>query len=107
MPHLNNKQNKNTNPIIADRITTSLKLAHQRKNKQTNKNSAQISPYRKFTETTGPNLGGQKPNGRKHSTFFKEDSTFLEAWEKETPNTISLKKNNAKAEKYYVNEGTN
>ena len=31
----------------------------------------------------------------------------LEAWEKETSNTISLKKNNEKAEKYYTNEGTN
>jgi len=29
----------------ADRITTSLGLAHQRKNKQMNKNSTQISPY--------------------------------------------------------------
>ena len=31
-----------------------------------------------------------------------------EAWEKETSNRINLKKNNnAKAEKYYTNEGTN
>ena len=30
-------------------------------NKQTNKNSAQISPYMKLTQTTGPTLGGQKP----------------------------------------------
>ena len=36
----------------ADRITTSLRLAHQRKNKQTD--SAQVSPYTKFTQTTGP-----------------------------------------------------
>ena len=40
--------------------------------KQTNKNSAQISPCRKLTQTTGPILGGQKPKGRKNSTFFKE-----------------------------------
>ena len=38
-------------------------------NKQTNKNSAQISPYMKLTQTTGPNLGGQKPKGRKNSTL--------------------------------------
>ena len=37
--------------------------------KQTNKNSAQISPYTKFTQTTGPSLGGQKPKGRKNSTL--------------------------------------
>ena len=53
----------------ADRITTSVSLDHQRKNKQTNKNSAQISPYRKLTQTTGPTLGGQKPKGRKNSTL--------------------------------------
>ena len=55
-----------------DRITTSLSLGKQRKNKQTNKNSAQITPYTKLTQTTGPTLGGQKPKGRKNSTFFKE-----------------------------------
>ena len=30
----------------------------------------------------------------------------LEAWKKETSNTISLKKKNEKAEKYYTNERT-
>ena len=33
-------------------------------------------------------------------------STSLEAWEKETSNTITLKNNNEKAEKYCTNEGT-
>jgi len=33
---------------------------------KTNKNSAQISLYRKLTQTTGPTLGGQKPKGRKN-----------------------------------------
>ena len=70
-PILNNKTKIQTQSS-ADRITTSLSLAHQRKNKQTNKNSAQISPYMKLTQTTGPTLGGQKPKGRKNSTFFKE-----------------------------------
>ena len=37
-----------------------------------NKNSAQISPYMKLTQTTGQTLGGQKPKGRKNSNFFKE-----------------------------------
>ena len=37
-----------------------------------------------------------------------KNSTFPEAWEKETSNTISKKKKkNEKAEKYYTNEGTN
>ena len=39
---------------------------------KTNKNSAQISPYTKLTQTTGPTLGGQKPKGRKNSIFFNE-----------------------------------
>ena len=32
------------------------------------KNTAQISPYMKLTQTTGPTFGGQKPKGRKNST---------------------------------------
>ena len=39
-------------------------------NKQTNKqSSAQISAYTKLAETTGPNLGGQKPKERENLTF--------------------------------------
>ena len=57
-------------------------LAHQRKNKQKqiNKNSAQISPYKKLTNHWTKLRRGE--NRRK-----KEFS--LEAWEKETSNTIS------------------
>ena len=39
---------------------------------KTNKNSVQISPYTKLAQTSEPILGGQKPKGRKNSTFFKE-----------------------------------
>ena len=35
--------------------------------KQTNKNSAQISPYMKLKQTTGPTIGGQRAKGRKNS----------------------------------------
>ena len=38
-------------------------------NKQRNKNSAQISPYTKLTQTTGSTLGEQKPKGRKNSAL--------------------------------------
>ena len=38
-------------------------------NKQTNKNSAQISPYKKLTQTTGSTLGGQKPKRKQSSTL--------------------------------------
>ena len=37
--------------------------------KEQTKNSVQISPYMKLTQTTGPTLGGQKPKGRKNSTL--------------------------------------
>ena len=59
---------------LADRITNLTQPCPSRgkTNKQTNKNSAQISPYMKLTQTTGQTLGGQKPKGRKHSTFFKD-----------------------------------
>ena len=70
--HLNNKQNKNTNPIISGQeyhLTQPCPSEEKQTNKQTNKNSAQISPYMKLTQTTGPTLGGQKPKGRKNSTL--------------------------------------
>ena len=62
------QQNKNTNPIIS-RQNYHLTQPCPSEKKQTNKNSAQISPYRKLTQTTGPNLGGQKPKGRENSTL--------------------------------------
>ena len=74
MPHLNNKQNKNTNPIIR-RQDYHLTQPCPSEEKQTNNNnnnkkhSTQISPYKKLTQTTGPTLGGQKPKGRKNSTL--------------------------------------
>ena len=74
---------------------------------KTNKNSAQISPYAKLTQTTGPTLGGLKQKGRKNSTFFKERFQLsLKPGKKETSNTITLKKNE-KAEKYCTNKGRN
>jgi len=71
MPHLNNKQNKNRKPVIS-RQEHPLTQPCQSEEKQTNKNSAQISPYTKLTRTTESTLGEQKPKGRKNSTFFKE-----------------------------------
>ena len=94
MPHLNNKQNKNTNSS-ADRITTSLSLAYQRKNKQT-----------KTQHKSHPIPSLHKPLDQPQGGRNKKKKEFnLEAWGKETSNIISLKKNE-KAEKYYINEGT-
>ena len=72
MSHLNNKQNKNTNPIISRQdyhLTQPCPSEEKQANKQ---NSAQISPYTKLAQTTAPTLGGQKPKGRKNSIFSKE-----------------------------------
>ena len=77
MPHLNNKQNKITNPTISRQdyhLTQPCPSEEKQTNKQLQqqKNSAQISPYRKLKKTTGPILGGQKPKGRKNVTLKPE-----------------------------------
>ena len=51
----NNKQNKNTNPIIS-RQGYHLTQPCPSEEKQTNKNSAQTLHYTKLTQTTGPGL---------------------------------------------------
>ena len=79
MPHL---KNKNINPIIS-RQDYHLTQPCPSEEKQTNKNSAQISPYKKLTQTTGPTLEGRNQ---------REKEFKLETWEKETSNTVSLKK---------------
>ena len=59
MPYLNNKQNKNANQIISRQqyhLTQPCPTEEKQTNKQT---SAQISPYKKLTQTTGPNLKGR------------------------------------------------
>ena len=88
---------KSTNPIISKQHYQLTQPFPSEEN-QTNKNSAQISAYMKLTQTTGPNLRGQKPKGRKNSTLKPG---------KRRPQTLKVKKNHDKAEKYYTNEGTN
>ena len=53
----------------------------------------------KFIQTAGPNLGGQKPKGRKNST--------LRSLGKRDLKHSKWKKNNEEVEKYCANEGTN
>ena len=98
MPHLNKKQNKNTNAIIS-RQEHHLTQLYPSEEEQTNKNSAQISTYTKLTQTTGPTLGGKKQKGRKNST--------LRSLGKRDLKHSKWKKNNEEAEKYCANEGTN
>ena len=65
MPHLNNKQKYKPNHQQTELPPHSaLPMRGKR-----NKNSAQISPYRKLPQTIGTTLGGQEPKGRKNSTL--------------------------------------
>ena len=91
MPHLNNKQNKNTNQIISQQ---EYHLTQPCPSEGKQKLSTNLPD---LTQTTGPNLEGQKPEGRKNSTLKSG---------KRRPQTKSYK-HNEKAEKYYTNEGTN
>ena len=72
--HLNNKQNKNTNPIHQ---TLQLHLTQPcpSEEKQTDKNSAQISPSKKLIQTTGPSLEGRNQKGERiqHWSLGKGD----------------------------------
>ena len=100
MPHLNNEQNKHANPIISRQdfhLTQPCPLEEKQTNNHTNKNSAQISPYMKITQTTGQSLGGQKSKRRKNSNL-------IPGKRRPKHNTLKKKKkDNEKAKKYYTN----
>ena len=105
MPHLNNKQNKNTNPIISRQ---DYHLTHHcpPEEKQTNKNSAQVSPYTKLTQTTGPTLEGRNQKEQRIQPSSRNEFNFSCSLGKGDLKHNKLK-NNEKAEKYCTNEGTN
>ena len=63
------QKDKPNHQQTADHLT---QLCPSEEKQTSNKSSAQISPYMKLTQTTGPTLGGQKPKGRKNSTLFKQ-----------------------------------
>ena len=56
---------------------------------KTNKNSAQVSPYTKLTQTNEPNLEGQTKMKKEFNLLQGKNSTFLEVCKKETTNTIT------------------
>ena len=97
-PHLNNKQNKNTNPIIS-RQDYPLTQPCPSKEKQ---------PHKK-TQHKSHHIGSlHKPRDQPRRAETKRKKEFnLEAWGKETSNIIHLEESNENAEKYYTNEGTN
>ena len=86
----------------ADRITTSLSLAHQRKNKQTSKVSAQISPYEKLTQTTEPILEGRSQKEERIQPWSLEKGDLrhskLKKKMKRQRNTTQMKKQTRNSE---------
>ena len=80
-PHLNNKQNKNANPVIS-RQDYHLTQPFPSQEKQTNKQklSTNLTLYEAYTN--------QWTNLRRAATKRKKEFN-LEAWEKKTSNTIS------------------
>ena len=81
MPHLNNKENKNTNPIIS-RQDYHLTQPFPSEEKQTNKQkiTKNLTLYEAYTN--------HWINLRRAETKRKKEFK-LEAWEKETSNTVS------------------
>ena len=67
---------------------------------KTNKNSAQISPYKKLTQTTGPTLEGRNQKEEKVQPWSLGKGDVKH-------NKLKNNNNNEKAEEYYTNEGTN
>ena len=95
----NNKQNRNTNPIISREDYYLTQPCPSEENQTNNqKLSTNLTPNEAYTN--------HWTNHRRAETKRKKQFN-LEAWEKETSNTISLKKRKEKAEKYYTSEGTN
>ena len=75
----------------ADRITTTLSLAHQRKNKQTNKQKLSTNPtlYKDYTNHWANLRRAETKRKKEFNLLQGKNSTFIEAWEKETSNTIT------------------
>ena len=68
-------------------MTTSLSLAHQRKNKQ--KLRTNLTLYEAYTNHWTNLRRAETKRKKEYNLLQGKNSTFLEAWEKETSNTIS------------------
>ena len=87
MPHLNNKENKNTNQIIS-RQDYHLTQPCPSEEKQTNNNKKKKTQHKSHPIQS---LHKRWTKLRKAESKRKKEFN-LETWEKETSNTISLKK---------------
>ena len=90
MHHLNNKQNKNTNPIISKQAYHLIQPCPSEE-KQTNKQKLSTNLTLNETHTNHwTNLRRAETKRNKEFNLLQgKNSTFLEAWEKETTNTIT------------------
>ena len=75
----------------ADGTTTSFPLPI-RGNQQAQRNLAQFSPYKKFTQTIGPNLEGRNQKEERIQPASRKEFNFPWSLGKETSSTITLKK---------------
>ena len=75
----------------ADRSIILLSLAHQRKNKQTKKQklSTNLTLYKIHTNHWTKFRRAETKKKKEFNLLKGKNSTFLEAWEKETPKTIT------------------
>ena len=80
MPHLNNKQNKNTNPVISRQHYHFTQSCLSEENKQ--KLSTNLTLYKAYTNHW---------TKLRRAEIERKKEFNPEAWEKETSNTISLK----------------
>ena len=87
-----------------DRITTSLSLVHQRKHK--NKNSEQISPYTKLTQTTGPTLEGRNHKEKRIQplSLGKGDLKYNKLKKKKRQRNTAQKKEQTRNTEVQINE---
>ena len=88
MPHLNNKENKNTNPIIS-RQDYHLTLLPVRGKTNRQKLSTNFTPYEAFSNQWSSLRRAEVKRKKKFNLIQGKNSTFLEAWGKETSNTIT------------------
>ena len=96
MPHLNKKQNKNTNPISSSQDYHLTQPCHSEEKQTNEQNSAQVSPYTKLSQKLDQEGRNQKEQRIQPWSLGKEDIKH---------NKLKIKNENA--EKYYTNEATN
>ena len=92
-PHPNNKQNKNTNPIISRQDYHLTQPCPSEEKQQQQKTQHKSHPIQSSNKPLDQTSEGRNQRKKEFNLLQGKNSSFLEAWEKETSNTITLKKN--------------